>query len=1090
MKYLISKILKTGFDSGYLTCHKKKIAFHSKICFNTQKIILYFGLNFGVMSIKNHKAFFFLLAALHLTIVFDAHSQITTLGKEFYFGFMENNGIPPEAPDRGVVVVTASEPSAGVLEYAGRSYPFSLATGQQFFHQINDFDILHRTSGVIESKGVYIISTGNVSVYAFNERFRSADGTVILPITTLGKDYYITSHFEVMTTVVNYNANVNNESTLLVVGVESNTKVEITPSVETLSGQAPLVPFLITLNRGQSYQIKARGDLTGTRVRVVGDNAEECKNLAVFGGNKWTSVGDCGLANDNLFQQAYPVNTWGTEFFHIPLAGRSSGELVKILASEDNTSVFIDGILRGVINVGKFISLDFEADQLANIRTDKPSSVTVFAKSQACNDSTLPLFNDGDPFMITYSPNQQLLKNITFNALQLPSITSHYVNIIVKTASKDQTRLDGSNVGNQFASIPGSSEYSYARISISQGAHTLSNPEGLIGYVYGFGFIESYGFAVGANLDNLNFEAINQYDFEVSGDKVACYNYESLWQINPENELFTYFIWDFGDGSDPVVGKEVPHTYTETGEYEIKIIAAISENSCDEQQEVKFTVTVIKTEGEIRGIAKACPLVEELTYGVVSEMDFSKVEWKVEGGEIIDVDEENLQVTVRWGVANPNAKIIALPFTTEGCPGEEIVFGVVINPLIDAEVPEGLSEICFDPERLDEYKIPQGFANRGYEWFIEGGEFADGNEGSKIQVKWVNPGITGKIWYREYSLFDDFCEGTSPVLEVVVNPLLEASLSQQSEVLCFGESNGQIQLTITGGKAPYRYEWSHSSTLNSPDALNLSAGNYSVKVTDSFGCFVLIENVEIDQPELLELVSFGTESTSCFGRPDGTANILVQGGVGPYTIDFQSVIIMGGEILLEGLEGRSHSYLITDTNGCSIPVTFTVNSPISAVADVRIQKASCPGQSNGELYVADTRGIGPFTYNWEFDNSPGSTLTGIPRGVYEVSIQDSRGCISEGKGEIFEELPVTRMPTGFIPSDGLFGPVANCEVPYHLKVFNRWGSMVYFGDSGWDGRVNGEDAPVGAYTYLILFEVSVNGKITTKESKGVFTLLR
>ncbi|MCS4432938.1 PKD domain-containing protein [Aquiflexum gelatinilyticum] len=1042
------------------------------------------------MRVKKYAVFFLMLAVMLFAGTFDAFSQVTTLGKEFWFGFMENNGIPPEAPDQGIVVITASEPSDGVLEYNGRSFPFSLATGQQFFHRIDDFDILHRTSGMIESKGVYIISSGNVSVYAFNERFRSADGTVILPITTLGKDYFITSHFEVMTTTVNYEANQNNESTLLVVGVENNTRVEITPSVWTLTGNAPLVPFFIDLNRGQSYQIKARGDLTGTRVRVVGENVEECKNLAVFGGNKWSSVGDCGQANDNLFQQAYPVNTWGTEFFHIPLAGRSSGELVKVLASEDNTSVFVDGVFRGNINSGKFLSFNFNANQLATIRTDKPSSVTVFAKSQACNDPNLPLFNDGDPFMITYSPNQQLLKTITFNALQLPSITSHYVNIIVKTASKDRTRLDGNNVGNQFLQIPGSSEYSYARIPIFQGAHTMTNPDGLIGYVYGFGYIESYGFAVGANLDNLNFETENQYDFEVIGEKVACYNKEGLWEINPENELFTYFVWDFGDGSDPVVGKKVPHTYTEPGEYEIKIIAAISENSCDEQQEVKFNVTVEKTEAEIRGLAKACPNVEEITYGLVTDMDFSKVDWRAEGGEIIDIDEENQQATVRWGAANPNAKIIALPYTSEGCPGEEIVYTVVINPLIDASVPEGLSEICFDPNRLDEYNVPLEYANRGYEWFIEGGEFVNGNEGSKIQVRWINQGITGKIWYREYSLLDDFCEGTSPKLEVVVNPLLEASVSSKENVLCFGQSNGKIELLVKGGKAPYKYEWSHAPTLNAPNALSLSAGNYSVKITDSFGCFVLVENVEITQPQLLELVSVDIEGTTCFGRPDGIANIIVQGGVMPYTIDFPSDNIVDGNIILEGLEGTSQSYLVTDANGCSIPVAFQVESPMPAIAEVRIQKASCPGQSNGELYVAETKGIGPFSYTWQYNNTQGSTLTGVPKGEYEVSIRDSRGCISEGKGQVVEEMPVFRMPTGFIPSDGLYAPVANCEVPFLLKIFNRWGGLVYSGDSGWDGKVNGEDAPIGSYTYVILLEVSVNGKLTTAEDKGVFALLR
>jgi len=69
------------------------------------------------MRVKKYSVFFLMLAVMLLTGIFDAHSQVTTLGKEFWFGFMENNGIPPDAPDQGIVVITASEPAEGVLEY-------------------------------------------------------------------------------------------------------------------------------------------------------------------------------------------------------------------------------------------------------------------------------------------------------------------------------------------------------------------------------------------------------------------------------------------------------------------------------------------------------------------------------------------------------------------------------------------------------------------------------------------------------------------------------------------------------------------------------------------------------------------------------------------------------------------------------------------------------------------------------------------------------------------------------------------------------------------------------------------------------------
>jgi len=374
----------------------------------------------------------FLIALLCLAT--NANAQLSTIGKEFWVGFMENNRILPNAPDQAVIVISANEDATGVIEYLGRTIPFSINQGQQFTHTVPStvLDLLHRTSGTIENKGIYISSSGKVAVYAFNERLRSADGTVVLPLGALGKDYLITSHFEVLTANVGYNANVDNESTLLVVATEDNTEIEITPSESTISGNGADSPFTLTLNRGQSYQLKARGDLTGSRVRVIGDNADECKKISVFGGNKWTSVGNCGGANDHLFQQAYPINTWGTSFVHVALSGRTSGELVKVLASEDGTQVQVNGIGRGGINAGEFLSLEFAINETAKITTSKPASVTVFSKSQECNQPNAPNAQNGDPFMITYSPVEQLLKEIHFTAMSLPSITSHYVNIVVK----------------------------------------------------------------------------------------------------------------------------------------------------------------------------------------------------------------------------------------------------------------------------------------------------------------------------------------------------------------------------------------------------------------------------------------------------------------------------------------------------------------------------------------------------------------------------------------------------------------------------------------------------------------------------------
>ena len=1026
-----------------------------------------------------------------LCLASHANAQLSTIGKEFWVGFMDNNRILPNAPDQAVIVISANEDASGVIEYLGRTIPFNISQGQPFTHIVpsTDIDLLHRNSGSIENKGIYISSTGKVAVYAFNERYRSADGTVVLPLGALGKDYLITSHFEVLTANVGYNGNINNESTLLVVATEDNTQVEITSSVPTISGNAADSPFTLTLNRGQSYQLKAKADLTGSRVRVIGDNADECKKIAVFGGNKWTSVGNCGAANDHLFQQAYPINTWGTSFVHVALSGRTSGELVKVLASEDGTQVEINGIGRGGIDAGEFLSLEFGINETAKITTSKPASVTVFSKSQECNQPNSPNFQNGDPFMITYSPAEQLLKEIRFNALSLPSIVSHYVNIVVKSGTENLTILDGQNQGTRFFPVPGDPTFSYARINISQGVHQLTNREGFTAYVYGFGFLESYGFAVGAALDNLNFTTEAEYKFEVEGENIACLNQEGAWTINSENPDFIYFVWDFGDGTDPIVGKEVVHTFSKPGKYEIKVVSALSPNSCDQQEEVLFEVEVFDLTREILGETSVCPEVEQMIYKLEKNTDVGSIVFKVEGGTILKNYGDS--ILVNWGPANDLAKVIATPYNTNGCMGEEIILEVVINQKIVAELPEGEQIICFDPSITHFYTTLNTSPGRGYEWQVSGGQIVSGQNEGEVEVNWDQPGITGIISYREFSLVDQLCAGLSEDLEVKVGPLYEAKIKNLALVGCSGTNSGEIELEIIGGTAPYAVSWSHDPTLKSNKATSLISGTYSVSIRDQSGCEIKLENLEITEPEPLALISINPTGTSCYGKPDGSLNFEITGGVPPYTVDFKGSKIFSDQLNLTNIPQGKYDWMVSDSNGCTIPVAFEIVSPPALGVEVRLEKPACPGGSNGELFAFPAGGAAPYVYSWENQSAFGNLLVGLAKGSYNVSVTDQTGCISLGVGEVLEKAPEVRMPTGFnLREEMLFQGVSNCEIDFELWIYNRWGQLIYTGIIGWDGLVQGEEVTTGSYSYLMRYTFLLVEKIEVIDKRGTFTLIR
>ncbi|PZX52746.1 SprB-like repeat protein [Algoriphagus ratkowskyi] len=1013
------------------------------------------------------------------------YGQISTTGKEFWVGFMDNNRILPGAPDRAILQIVAVEDAAFTIEYLGQIRSESLVKGERFTLTVDSqgTDLHHRFSGTVENKGVYISSSGKLAVYAFNERIRSADGTVVLPVGALGKDYLITSHFEKLTHPVTYDGNVDNESSLLVIATEDDTQIEITKS-----NGAP--PFSIRLNRGQSYQIKERYDLTGSRVRVIGDDANSCKKIAVFGGNKWSSVGDCGGANDNLFQQAYPVTTWGKSFIHVALEGRTSGELVKVLASEDNTEVFVNGASRGTINSTKFLTFNFNVNQTVSITTSKPSSVTVFSKSQECNQIGDPKFEQGDPFMISYSPNEQLLKEVDFLALWLTSIEVNYVNIIVPAGAQSNTVLDGENIGSLFTQVPGNPAFYYARLSISKGVHRLTNPEGFIAYVYGFGFLESYGYVVGAALDNLNFEIKSEYDFEVDGDRIACLDHEGTWSITPESDAFTYFTWDFGDGSVLQEGKEVKHTFEKPGIYEITVTASLSANTCDQQEDETFQVEVLESKAEIIGEKSVCPDVEELIYKLGALQHIKSVIFEVEGGTI--VQDYGDSVLVKWGAANPNAKIIAKLLSTNGCLVEPLVLDVVINQILDAGDPIGNLDVCFDPLTTHFYSVPNVSYVRGYEWEVTDGLIISGKDQPTVEISWNSPNVTGTVSYKTYSLVDQSCEGTSSALEVNVSDEFLVSVKHLGHDKCFGENTGKIDLDIKGGVGPLKFIWSHDSGLNSATAEGLPVGTYSVTVIDQLGCERVIENLQITEPSRLALTSMSVAGVSCFGKNDGVLNLGITGGSPPYRIEIDGEKVFSSQLNLYEVPQGNYDVIVVDQNGCSIPLSFEITSPVALEVDVRLVKPACPGGSNGELFAFPGGGKAPYVYYWESENVNSNTIIGLAKGAYTISVLDASGCVSLGTGLVTETAPDVRMPTGYNPlrDGGVFQGVSNCELNFSLWVFNRWGQLIYNGTEGWDGLVNGGEAPQGTYTFLMQYSFPLEGEMQTVDKRGNFVMIR
>lgn len=1006
-------------------------------------------------------------------------AQTTTEGKDFWMGFMQNIHNPPEAPAVLQLSFSANETATVTVEapLAGYSNTFIVPVGQTTRIEMSVDDFMPFIQGKADM-GIHITSDVNISVYALNKRALSADAAVILPTSTLGNDYLVFSHKEAS----------GLESLVLIVASADETLIKITPSQDLIAGQQANIPFTITLNQGETFQFKSFSDLSGTRVTAVSGNEAVCKNFAVFGGTVMTFVGECGANADHLYEQMFPTSTWGQEFFYVPYASRLGGDMVKVGAMEDNTVVNVQGLGPISLDEGEVKIVSMALSGARSITSNKPVSMAQYARSQDCDNQP------GDPFMIMMSPMEQRIKAVTFRAFEAFEIEQYYLTLISRNDQLDRITLDGVSVGGEFIQ---QGQNAYALLEISQGNHTITAADGVIAYVYGFGNIESFGYSAGVSLENFSL-GIQARDSQIAiVEDVSCFNstvtLSALFETDSgQPPRFTEFTWDLGDGNI-LDGDIIEHTYAESGSYEITLQASDGSGACSTSETISRTIEVIKPEvTQISGPVSVCPGVEGIVYTALA-VNAAGYQWIVVGGTIVG-DQTGESITVNWSQGNPNALVSLIVTASEGCTSEPLDLPVLIDTRLQPAIPDGPVSICYSDRRGVIYSTPATNGSE-YEWFVSGGDFVGGNQGNSVTVDWRDaPAKT--ISFRESNPGISDCAGDSPVL--LVNVMPEIVINETiSHVNCADGNDGVITAEIQGGIAPYYFRWSNGSEGQEQNMLaDLEAGTYSLVVTDAAGC-QKTRTYEIIQPEPL-VVFVDVMNVSCHNGSDGKATAHVSGGTGPYNFEWNGANTSSDNVR-NGQVAGTYSLRVLDANDCEFIITYEISQPETLTATT-IDNPSCPGESTGSILVQASGGTGPYYYRW--NTSPpqdGELIEGLPAGIYSVTVTDANGCTFTIEGaEITERFPIVNVPNAFSPNgdgqnDG-FSIVSDCGLQvFEMKIYNSWGLMVFHATSttdSWDGTYNGQQAPVGKYTYHIIYKTSLNGQPIEDVLTGVVSLFR
>jgi len=221
----------------------------------------------------------------------------------------------------------------------------------------------------------------------------------------------------------------------------------------------------------------------------------------------------------------------------------------------------------------------------------------------------------------------------------------------------------------------------------------------------------------------------------------------------------------------------------------------------------------------------------------------------------------------------------------------------------------------------------------------------------------------------------------------ITEPTVLTTSGTQVDVSTYKGSDGSATVSASGGTAPYTYLWSNGVTGST--ASGLTAGTYTVTVTDANGCTSVLDFV-ITQPIPLMIQSVSQTNVSCNGGNDGTATVVVIGGNAPYTYQWSPT--GGTGATATGLTAGTYSVLITEATGDAITETFTITEPQAILASIS-QKTdiTCNFASNGTATVTVSGGTAPYTYFWS-NGMTTATANNLNVGTYNVQVVDAKGC--------------------------------------------------------------------------------------------------
>ncbi len=297
-----------------------------------------------------------------------------------------------------------------------------------------------------------------------------------------------------------------------------------------------------------------------------------------------------------------------------------------------------------------------------------------------------------------------------------------------------------------------------------------------------------------------------------------------------------------------------------------------------------------------------------------------------------------------------------------------------------------------------------------YQWYF-GGEAIVGQTGTTLDVSALGYGA------GEYQVVFTDVNGCSVASSIVDQQAVTITIDNTQNVSCNGLSDGAISISVSGGTSPYTYSWTGPGgyTSSSEDISSLAAGTYNLTVNDANSCSQTITPITITEPTSVS-VTYTSQDETCVGYADGSIDLTVSGGTGPYTFSWTGP---GGFTSanedISGLSTGTYNVTVSDANNCQQTQSVTLSTSNIYSADFTVVTPICETGQTNISYTGNAPGGSTFTWDFGGLNIVSGTgsgpyvLNGTGGSTYTVSlVVDNSGCSS---APYTQDIQIDAQPT-------------------------------------------------------------------------------